>query len=286
MDYVALLALTAITSSAVLVIATLGLSVIFGLMGVINLAHGEFIMFGAYTTLVAVRVGVPFPLAILIAGLVTAVFGAILERFLISYLYGRLLDTLLATWGLSLVLYQLAILMFGTTTSGLSLPLRSMPIGRFSVSSYSLVLIVMAVALVAIVYLLFTRTRYGLLARAAIQNAEMASSIGVQTKNVNTLTFAIGSALAGVAGAILAPVFSITPTMGLAFVAKAFLAVVVAGPVILTGSVISAGGLGAVASSTSTFTTSVMGDILFFMVTIFLLRLFPSGITAGWRRKF
>lgn len=286
MDYVALLALTAITSSAVLVIATLGLSVIFGLMGVINLAHGEFIMFGAYTTLVAVRVGVPFPLAILIAGLVTAVFGAILERFLISYLYGRLLDTLLATWGLSLVLYQLAILMFGTTTSGLSLPLRSVSIGRFSVSSYSLVLIVVAVALVAIVYLLFTRTRYGLLARAAIQNAEMASSIGVQTKNVNTLTFAIGSALAGVAGAILAPVFSITPTMGLAFVAKAFLAVVVAGPVTLTGSVISAGGLGAVASSTSTFTTSVMGDILFFMVTIFLLRLFPNGITAGWRRKF
>src|SRR5690606_11804800 len=110
---------TALSSVSILLIATLGLAVIFGMMGVINLAHGEFIMLGAYVTLFSVRAGMPFFLALLLAMLVVALFGALIERLIIRHLYGRLFDTLLATWGIGLVMYQGAVLFFGSYTSGI-----------------------------------------------------------------------------------------------------------------------------------------------------------------------
>ena len=277
--------LTVLSGASVLLIATIGLAVIFGMMGIINLAHGEFIMLGAYATLMSVGAGVPFPLAVLLAGLVMAIFGAIVERLIMRFLYGRLLDTLLATWGLSMVLYQSAILLFGATTPGIGLPIRALTIGGYSISSYFLLLILLAVILVVIIFLIFTRTGYGITARAAIQNPSMAAAVGIETGKINTLTFALGSALAGIAGGLLVPAYPATPNMGLAFVSKAFLAVVVAGPQTISGTIASVTALGSLSGIVSSFMTSVLGDIAFFVLTIIVLRFFPNGISANWRGK-
>jgi urea transport system permease protein len=277
--------LTVLSSVSVLLIATIGLAVIFGMMGIINLAHGEFIMLGAYATLMSVRAGVPFPVAVLLAGLVLAVFGAIVERLIMRFLYGRLLDTLLATWGLSMALYQTAILIFGATTPGIGLPISAVSIGPYTISSYFLLLILIAAMLVVAVYLTFTRTSYGVMARAAIQKPSMAAAVGIETKRINTITFAVGSALAGIAGGLLVPAYPATPNMGITFVSKAFLSVVVAGPLTISGTIASVGTLGSLSSFASSFLTSVIGDITFFVLTIVVLRFFPNGISVRWRAK-
>jgi urea transport system permease protein len=284
-DYLTIVAVSSLTSAAVLIIASLGLAVIFGLMGVINLAHGEFIMIGAYTALMTTRAGMPLFVAIALAALITALFGAIVERLVICRLYGRLLDTLLATWGLSLVLYQSAVLLFGSTTPGIGLPIASVAIGRYSISTYFLFLIAAALAMLAVTYLILTRTTYGIMARASIQDRDTAAAVGIETGRINTLTFAFGAGLAGLAGGLLVPAFPATPGMGIAFVAKAFLAVVVAGPVTLTGTAVAAGALGWVASATASYYTTVIGDIIFFIATILLLRAFRNGISDRWRLR-
>ncbi|PWG65789.1 ABC transporter permease subunit [Spiribacter halobius] len=285
MDQLASTGITALFSISVLLIATMGLAVIFGMMGVINLAHGEFLMLGAYATLFATKAGVPFALAVVLAALALGLFGALIERAIIQFLYGRLFDTLLATWGLGMVLYQGAILTFGASTTGIGLPMGSFSIGRYSMPVYYLFLIAMAALMAVAVYLVFVRTRYGIMARAAIQNPAMAGSVGIETRRINTVTFAFGAALAGLAGGLLVPAFPATPDMGLAFVSKAFLAVVVAGPLTLTGTVASMTGLGGLSSLTSSILTSVAGDVAFFVVTIIILRFFPGGISRGWRGK-
>lgn len=284
-DYLATVLLSSLSSASILLIATIGLAVVFGLMGVINLAHGEFLMIGGYSALTATQMGVPYLLAIPIAVAVTMLIGAIVEVLIIRRLYGRIFDTMLATWGLSMVLYQVAVLIFGTVTPGIGMPQFSLKIGQYSLAGYPLLMIGVALCMGLFVYFLMTRTVYGMKARAAIQEPEMAQAIGIESGRVNTLTFAIGCGLAGFAGAVLLPIVPATPSMGFAFVIKAFLTVVVAGPVTLTGSALTALGLGGGASVTASFMTSVAGDIFFFLTTALLLWLYPLGISAKWRRK-
>ncbi len=284
-DYLATVLLSSLSSASILLIATIGLAIVFGLMGVINLAHGEFLMIGAYAALTATQIGVPYILAIPIAVIVTMAIGALVEVLIISRLYGRMFDTMLATWGLSIAFYQLAVLIFGTVTPGIGMPQYSIKIGDYSLAGYPLLMIGVAILMVAFVYFLMTRTVYGRKARASIQEPEMARAIGIESSRVNTLTFSIGCGLAGFAGAVLLPIVPATPSMGFAFVIKAFLTVVVAGPVTLTGSALTAIGLGGGASITASFLTSVAGDVFFFVITALLLWLFPLGISAKWRRK-
>ncbi|MEI2387457.1 branched-chain amino acid ABC transporter permease [Breoghania sp. JC706] len=284
-DYLATVLLSSLSSAAILLIATIGLAVVFGLMGVINLAHGEFLMIGAYTALTATRMGVPFALSIPIAVAVTMLIGALVEILVINRLYGRIFDTMLATWGISIAFYQLAVLIFGTVTPGIGMPRFNVTIGDYSLAGYPLAMIAVALAMAGFVYLLMTRSVYGMKARAAIQEPEMAQAIGIEAARVNTMTFALGCGLAGFAGAVLLPIVPATPSMGFAFVIKAFLAVVVAGPVTLTGSVLTTLGLGGGASITASFLTSVAGDVFFFLITAALLWLYPLGISARWRRK-
>ncbi|HEX8044437.1 ABC transporter permease subunit [Rhizobium sp.] len=285
LDYLATVLLSSLSSASILLIATIGLAVVFGLMGVINLAHGEFLMIGAYTALTATQRGIPYVLSIPIAIAVTMAIGAAVEILIIRRLYGRLFDTMLATWGLSIAFYQLAVLIFGTVSPGIGMPHYSLKIGAYSLAGYPLLMIGVAALMGLFVYVLMTRTVYGMKARAAIQVPEMAQAIGIESSRVNTLTFSIGCGLAGFAGAVLLPIVPATPSMGFAFVIKAFLTVVVAGPVTLTGSVLAAIGLGGGASITASFLTSVAGDAFFFLVTALLLWLYPMGISAKWRRK-
>ncbi len=284
-DYLVTVLLSSLSSASILLIATIGLAVVYGLMGVINLAHGEFLMVGAYSALTATQLGIPYPLAIPIAVLVTMLIGAIVELLIINRLYGRLFDTMLATWGLGMVFNQGAVLLFGTVSPGIGMPQYNFKIGEYSLAAYPIAMIVIAAIMLAFVYLLMTKTVYGMKARASIQEPQMAQAIGIESSHVNTLTFSIGCGLAGFAGAILLPIIPATPTMGLFFAVKGFLTVVVAGPVALTGSALTALGLGGGASITASFFTSVIGDVFFFLITALLLWLFPMGISAKWRRK-
>lgn len=268
------------TTVSVLLLVSLGLAVVFGLRRVINLAHGEFIMFGAFATLTATRAGVGLWGAMLIAVAVTAAFGLIVELALIRHLYERPADTMLATWGLSLILVQLADLVYGSVTEGIPTPLGSFGVGDYSMSEYNLVLIGVAWTLAALTWLVMHRTRYGLLTRAAAQNPDMAAGLGVNTRRVATWTFAYGAGLAGAAGAVLAPVVGVIPTMGQLYVARSFMAVIVGGPAFLAGTVGASTALGTVENLVSRSYTPVIGQAMLLVAAIVILRFLPQGLTG------
>jgi branched-subunit amino acid ABC-type transport system permease component len=272
-------------SIAILALVSLGLAVMFGMMGIINLAHGEFLMFGAYVTLTLTRLHMPLWLAIPLAGLVVGVLGYAVERLLIRFLYGRLADSMLATWGLSLIMAQVTVLAFGPSTQGISTPLGSVSIDGYSFSLYAFVLIGCAVLLMALVYLMFTRTRYGVMARAAVQNPGMAAAVGINPRKLNALNFAFGAALAGWAGGLLAPMVGVMPSMGEAYIARAFMTVIVGGPGIITGTASSSLLLGGIENVVSYLSTPFFGQGALLIVAIIAVRLLPTGISGRWQRQ-
>ena len=267
-------------SVATLVIISIGLAVVFGMMRVINFAHGEFLMLGAFVTLSSVRTGIPFWLAIAVAGGVVGVFGLVVERVLIQRLYGRLAATMLATFGLSLVMVKCAELIWGTSSQGMETPLGSFRIGDYSFSVYTLITIGAALVLLVGMLWVLTRTRFGIQARAATQLPGMAAALGVNVRRLNMLTFALGSALAGVAGALLAPVAAVTPNMGQAYIAQAFTTVVVGGPAVVTGTASAGGLLGTTQTTISELTTAVLGVAALLVTAIVVLRFLPTGLSG------
>lgn len=284
-DSVLNIAVSVAASVALLVIVSIGLAVIFGMMRVINLAHGEFLMLGAFATLTGVRAGLNIWLAMVIASLAVGAFGLVVERALIQHLYGRLADTMLATWGLSLILVQAVVLIYGPATRGIPTPLSSFSVGRYSYSQYSLVMIGAAVFLLCLVFWVFTRTRYGIVARAVMQQPQMAASLGINIKLVNMATFAFGSALAGAGGALLAPLVGVVPSMGSAYIARAFMTVVVGGPGVLTGTSFASTLLGGIEYGVSYATTPFYGVGALLIVAILILRVMPTGLSGRLGRQ-
>lgn len=281
MDLGATLILQTLGAIATIAIFSVGLAVIFGMMRVINLAHGEFIMLGGYAAVVATRNGLNLWLSILVvAPLLVGIFGLIVERVLISRLYGRMIDTLLATWGLSLFLIGLMTWIFGNTMVGLSTPLGGIQIGAYRMGVYTLFLIVIAIAIFGAIYLMLTATRFGLKVRATMQNADMTAGLGIDPRKLYSLTFGIGAALAGLAGGLLAPMTGVIPTMGGAFIAKAFITVICGGPAIIAGSAASAGLFGVINQFVSYISTPVFGEAALLISAIVLLGIMPSGISA------
>lgn len=281
--------LSVLTSVSILVLVSLGLALIFGLMKIVNMAHGEFLMIGAFTTVTFVRlVQSPLWVAILAAGVVSALIGMLVEQVLVRPLYKlRLVDTLLVTFGLSLVMFQLAVDMFGTTSPGISTPLGAISIGMYSVSVYSAVVLPLAALLMVVgIYLIFTHTRYGLLARATAQNAEMANALGVFAPGVNLITFSLGCGLAGLAGGLIAPVVAVSPSLGQTYVAQAFMAVVTGGPAFLMGTVASSALLGSLANVVSQVSTTLWGVTALLFAAMIVIRFMPRGLSASWTRKF
>ena len=276
--------LSFLSEIAVLVLISLGLAVLFGMMGIINFAHGEFLMFGAFGTLAGVRAGLPLALAMVASSAAVGAFGWVVERLLIRHLYGRLEDSMLATWGLSLIMSQGAVLVFGASTRGIATPGGSLDVGGYSIAWYSLVLVLAALVLLAAVYLVFTRTRYGVMARAAVQRPQMAAALGIDAGRVNALTFALGSALAGAAGALLAPVVGVMPSMGQAYIARAFMTVVVGGPGVISGTAAASLLLGGVENVVSYLSTPFFGQATLLLVAVLVVRLMPRGISARWKR--
>lgn len=286
MDAAIVTALQALTGVATLLLISLGLAIVFGMMRVINLAHGEFLMLGAYSAILAVGAGVNQWIAMLVvAPLAVGLLGAVVERLVIRRLYGRMVDTMLATWGLSLALIGGVTMLFGNTVSGFSAPLGSVQIGAYSTSVYGLFLIAASVVLLAAVWAVLRFTPAGLIARGTMQNAEMASALGVPTERVYALAFAGGAAVSGLAGALIAPFSGVVPTMGTAYIAKTFITVITGGAAMLAGTTSASALLGSVSTLGTFATTPVLGEVLLLLVAILLLRLLPQGITGRYFRR-
>ncbi|HET9215403.1 MAG TPA: urea ABC transporter permease subunit UrtB [Terriglobia bacterium] len=276
---------------SILVLLALGLSIIFGLMRVINLAHGEFMMVGAYTAFVVAeffKAYVPaslfnyyFVLALPLAFLVTGLVGMLCEFAVIRHLYGRPIETLLATWGISLLLIQTARLIFGDTTSltppgwlqgGWEVaPDLVLPLNRVFI-------IVFCAACIVGVYYLVQRTRFGLLLRATTQDRPIAAALGVPTRWIDGLTFGFGAGLAGVAGAIVPLFDKLNPNMGQGYVVDSFMVVVVGGVGKLAGAITAGGALGFLTKYIEPFLEAVYGKLAVLGLIILFLQWRPSGL--------
>ncbi len=286
MDLAAILAIQVLYAIASLALITVGLAIIFGMMRVINLAHGEFLMLGGYAAIVATNNGISIWIAMLVvAPLVVGLIGVVVERTLVRFLYGRMIDTMLATWGLSLFLIGLTTAIFGNTTVGISAPLGALAIGAYHTSTYTLFVIAVALVVMGGVYAVLRFTRLGLIARGTMQNANMAAALGVKPPRVYAVTFGIGAALSGLAGGVLAPVSGVFPTIGVAYVAKAFITVIGGGAAILSGTSSASILFGAINQIATFVTTPVFGEVALLAAAIVLIRLLPQGITGRFFRR-
>jgi branched-chain amino acid transport system permease protein len=271
-----------------LLLSAIGLAVIFGMMGVINLAHGEFMMLGAYITTIVATKGVPLAVAMLIAALGVAIFGAVVEILVVRRLYGRLLDSVAATWAVGLILSQGMLILTGPSMQGVSSPFGSFTVGQTGYSWYRLVLGLVSVILLALLYLLFMKTKFGLRARATIQNPAIAQALGVDTARMYTLTFALGSALAGLAGGLFAPTATIVPVFGTNYIVEAFVTVIVGGANALVGTPLAAAFLGAINAALGTKYGLYIGRVGLLLATIIIIRVLPNGISGlvdRWRMR-
>jgi len=283
---------------SVLLLMALGLAIIFGQMGVINMAHGEFMTIGAYTIYVTGNVTkeyfpslMPyyFIVAILAAFAIAFVVGYIVEFLLIRHLYKRPLDTLLATWGLSLIMQQIFRSIFGGREVSPTLP--DWLIGSWSLSPTIDIpingMFVMGLTLVVTVAVLgaLYRSRWGLNVRATTQNRLMAGAVGINTKRVDRLTFAVGCGIAGIAGAAFTTIASTGPTSGSQYIVDTFLVVVFGGASNILGTVASAFSIAQVQSILTFFMTNAMGKVVTLLTVIVILMIRPEGLFASKVRK-
>jgi urea ABC transporter permease protein UrtB len=270
---------------AFLILSAAGLAIVFGMMGVINMAHGEFIMCGAYVTVGLVHAGFPLPLAQLCGTLAAGLIGVAVEWSLVRKLYKRPLDSLLATWGLSLIVTQGMLLVFGSTLTGVGTPEGSFVVGDYTFSVYRMVLFAAAVAVLGGIYFIFMRTRFGVHARATMQNASIAQATGVRVGRVYALSFGIGAALAGLCGALYAPTMTLIPTMGAAFLVEAFVTVVVGGANVLLGTAPAGIFLAVIRTGLNGWGGQIVGQIGMLLAVIVVIRILPEGVSGWLARK-
>ena len=270
---------------SVLLLAALGLSLTFGQMGVINMAHGEFMMAGAYTAfMVQVLIadeGISLLLAIPLGFLIGGLMGLILEVGLIHRMYHRPLDTLLVTWGVALILQQAARDIFGAPNVDVRAPAwlsGSINLGVVAVPAARMFILVLAVVAVVSLSALLKTTALGRRIRGVVQNRDLAETVGISTRSTDRLTFFIGSGLAGIAGEAVTLLGSTGPTLGTNYVVDAFLVVVAGGIGQIKGAVIAAFGLGLLQATFEYSTTASIAKVLVFVVVVVFLQLRPQGI--------
>lgn len=294
MDTIILQAFNGLSVGSILLMVSLGLAFAFGLMNVINMAHGEFIMVGAYVAFLfqqifapvlgGVDAGIWFLLAIPAAFLFAALLGVILEVTLIRHLYGRPLDTLLATWGVGLVLQQAARSIFGAPNVNVSSPIwltGGVDIGAGLLLPYKRIFIIgLVIVTVIAVYFYLQGTPAGRRLRAVMQNRSMASCLGVQSRRVDAATFALGTGLAGVAGCALALIGPIGPSIGTFYIVDAFMVIVLGGVGRLPGTILAAVLIGLANTYLELGTTATVGKVLVLLLVIAFLQWKPSGLAA------
>jgi len=282
-----------VSLGSVLLLAALGLAITFGLMGIINMAHGEMLMLGAYATYAVqtwFRAYLPdfvdwyLVAALPAAFLVSALVGVVLERTVIRFLYGRPLETLLTTWGISLILIQFVRMLFGAQNVEVANPAwmsGGFNLGGDVVLPYNRIVIIFFAALVVLLmWLLLTRTRLGLYVRAVTQNRSMADCMGIPTPRVDWLTFGLGSGIAGLGGVALSQIGNVGPDLGQSYIIDSFMVVVLGGVGQLAGTIIAAVGLGEINKILEPFTGAVLGKIFVLVLIILFIQKRPQGMFA------
>ena len=265
--------LDGLTSGGALLLAVLGLYIIYGVLGVINMAHGEFLMVGAYTCSIVRSAGLNFPLAVIAGGIVVGALGALVERLVIRRLHRRAdLSSLLATWGVSICLIELVRISFGPAGKSVDAPFSgAVSIAGTVVSTYQLFVAIVGLALAALLGVVLYWTRVGLQIRAVVECPEVAEGLGIRSKNVYFWSFIVGSALAGLAGALLAPLSSVTPLMGFDYSLRCFMVVIAGGVDHWSGPMLGTAIVAGSKSLLSSFfgvTGSTLGSLL---ITLFVI---------------
>lgn len=269
-----------IDSFSFLILSSIGLAVIFGMMNIINMAHGEFIMLGAYIFTISALAGIPFIVSVLIAVLGVTVFGILIHKLIISKLHSRPMDSIVITYGMSLVMKQLIQIIFGSTMPSVSMPLGSVTAGGNVLSVYRLVLVLISIVMLVVFYMFFNYTKFGLYSRATMQNAEVAKALGINTGFEYSITFAIGAGIAGLAGALYAPVMAVSPILGDSFIIQAFTTVVVGGGNPLIGTFLSGTVLGVISGIVSLEQGQFIGKIAMLVAAIICIRVLPGGFSG------
>lgn len=279
---------------SILLLIALGLTITYGAMGVINMAHGELVMVGAYTAVLSgIYLGANLFVAMPLAFVATALLGWLIEAAVVRRLYGRLLDTLLATWGVAILIQQavrleLGLSFFDVHIPGLGPGLQNVSVPEIlggtvsilgeQVNAYRTFIIFVTIALAVVTWLILYRTAIGTQVRAIIRNPSMAAACGIDVKRVNALTFAYGSGLAGVAGVMMSGFKTVFPDMGTPMVVDGFLVVVVGGVGSLLGTVAAAGLLGEINGVFASLTNDILARAIVFGTVILILVLKPAGL--------
>ncbi|RVU21559.1 urea ABC transporter permease subunit UrtB [Methylobacterium oryzihabitans] len=281
-----------ISLGSVLLLAAIGLAITFGVMGIINMAHGEMVMLGAYTTFLVqegFRRSAPdlfdwsLPIAIPLAFLAAGAVGVLIERLVIRHLYGRPLETLLATWGISLILQQAVRSVFGPTNREVGAP--SYMSGAFDLFGLSITwgrlwIVVFAMAVFVGLNLILKATSFGLKTRAVTQNRRMAAAMGIRTPWVDAMTFGLGSGIAGIAGVALSQIDNVSPNLGQGYIIDSFLVVVFGGVGNLWGTLVAALSLGVANKFLEPYAGAVLGKILLLVFIILFIQKRPRGLFA------
>ncbi len=279
---------------SILLLVALGLSITYGAMGVINMAHGELVMVGAYTAVMAgLYLGLNLFAAIPLAFVVTGLLGMAIEKAVVRRLYGRMLDTLLATWGLAILLQQAVRLELGLSFLDIHIPglgpgLQNLDVpailrgtadlGGFVVQPYRTFIILLTLALVGVTWWLMYRTSLGTCVRAVMRDPDMAAACGIDVKRVNSLTFAYGSGLAGIAGVMMAGFKTVSPEMGTSLVVDGFLVVVMGGVGSLFGTLASSGLLGQINGFVALASNDILARAVVFATVILVILWRPMGL--------
>lgn len=271
-----------LSMASILLVIALGLAIIYGSMGVINLAHGEFVMLGAYATWAlqnffgfSILVALPF---VFIA---VALVGWVIELVIVRRLYRRPLDTILATWGIGIILQQLVRLGIGAESRFVRGPTildGNLTIGAVVMSNYRIFVILFSIGVLTATWALMTRTEFGMKLRAVIQNREISECYGIEAGKIYSLTFAYGAGLAGIAGALITPLYSTIPTMGTTLVVDAFLVVIIGGLGSVIGAAAAAVMIGEVTAIFSMVMNDTLGRIAMLGCIIVLIRFRPRGL--------
>jgi branched-chain amino acid transport system permease protein/urea transport system permease protein len=276
------LTLNGLTLISILMLVALGLAVIFGLMGVINLSHGEFITVGAFFLALVQGHGGSFWLALVLAPVLGAALGFLVEQTLIRHLYTRPLATILATWGLSLIIQQALQLAFGAAPQKVTPPLvDTVNLLGAEYPLYRLVLIGLAFAIIGGCFVIVRKTAFGLDLRAMIQNREMADALGVDTRRVHTIAFALGAALAGIAGVLIAPLTAVVAQMGVNYLARSFFVVIVGGAGSIPGVVAGSTVVGGSETVLNYVIPTTISQALVLVLAIVIVRLRPQGLVPA-----
>jgi len=273
-----------IAYGAIFVLVVLGLGIIASMMGIFNFAHGEFVLLGAYTVYLLEQRSVPAWIAMICAPIAVGIFGLLLERAVIRRFYAAPVAAMLGTYAIGLALREGVRGLLGGQFYWVKAPLAgSFTLGDVSVSAWRTAVIVITVLTMVGCWLLLTRTKFGLQVRAALENPALARASGISTSRVYALTFALGAALAGLAGGLMAPIYSISADMGVPFLIKSFLAVMLGGGGGFEGAMAGAAFVGGTSAALPWFIKPVVADVVVFVVAIAIMKVRPQGLLSSGR---